>query len=72
VALAEKDFVAARRSALNLSLGLRGAAGYNRYQLAVLAHQLGQLRAADTGYHQALDAAKQATIACLRAPSSPS
>jgi tetratricopeptide (TPR) repeat protein len=66
VALAGGDSMAARSFydealKLNLSRGLRGAAGYNRYQLAVLAHRLSQLSDADTGYLQALDDAKQAT-----------
>ena len=66
VALAEEDFDNARKFyndalALNLSLKLPGAAGYNRYQLAVLAHRQNALGEADKGYKQVREDAKQAT-----------
>jgi tetratricopeptide (TPR) repeat protein len=65
VALAEKNFEAARQFyndalALNLSLGLRGATRYNRYQLAVLAHRQHELSVAEAGYQQVLEDAKLA------------
>jgi tetratricopeptide (TPR) repeat protein len=67
LALAEENKPAVARKfyedalALNQSLGLRGAVGYNHYQLAVLAHRQGLVNDASLGYRQALNDAKLAT-----------
>jgi tetratricopeptide (TPR) repeat protein len=72
VALGQNDLDGARKSysdalALNQSLGLAGAAGYNRYQLAVLNHRQGLLAVAEQGYLGAITDAKKAGDRVLEA-----